>query len=82
MGWTRGDEYLTATCVKGDPAAQKALREQTRRHILCMDGWKDENEILAHYESLSPDEQGKDWKPFNSMLKLLKKFEGVRIYKL
>ena len=82
MGWTRGDEYLTAPCVKGDPDAQKALREQTRRHILCMDGWKNEKEILAHYESLSADEQGKDWKPFNSMLKLLKKFEGVRIYKL
>ncbi|MBR6499098.1 MAG: hypothetical protein IKT23_05360 [Clostridia bacterium] len=82
MGWTRGDEYLTEPCVKGDPDAQKALREQLRRHALCLDSWKNDEEIYAHYGELSPDVQGKDWKPFNSMLKLLKKFEGVRIYKL
>ena len=82
MGWTKGNEYLTAPCVKNDPAAQKALREQLRRHTLCLDSWKDDEEIYSHYNGLSPDEQDKDWKPFNSMLKLLKKFEGVRIYKL
>ncbi|MBR5258100.1 MAG: hypothetical protein IKV51_04065, partial [Clostridia bacterium] len=82
MGWTRGDEYLTEPCVKGDTDAQKALREQLRRHALCLDSWKNDEEIYAHYGELSPDVQGKDWKPFNSMLKLLKKFEGVRIYKL
>ena len=47
-----------------------------------MDSWEDENEIHIHYDQLSPEEQGKDWKPFNSMLKLLKKYDGVRIYKL
>ncbi len=82
MGWRQGDEYLTAPFVQGDPAAQKALREQLRRHALCLDSWKDDEEIFRHYDRLSPEVQGKDWKPFNSMIKLLKKFEGVRIYRL
>jgi hypothetical protein len=82
MGWRQGDEYLTAPFVQGDPAAQKALREQLRRHTLCLDSWKDDEEIFRHYDRLSPEVQGKDWKPFNSMIKLLKKFEGVRIYRL
>ena len=38
--------------------------------------------ILAHYYTLSANDQGKDWLPFNSMLKLLRKFDGLRIYKL
>ena len=28
------------------------------------------------------EEKGKDWEPFNSMLKLIKKFDGLRIYRL
>ena len=39
-------------------------------------------DIHEHYLGLSEEDQGKDWKPFNSMLKLLKKFDGIRIYKL
>ena len=39
-------------------------------------------DIRDHYFSLSEEDQDKDWKPFNSMLKLLKKFDGLRIYKL
>ena len=31
---------------------------------------------------LSPEDQGKDWLPFNSMLKLLRKYDGLRIYQL
>ena len=42
----------------------------------------DEETILKHYESLPPIEQEKDFLPFNSLLKLLKIFDGVRIYKL
>ena len=42
----------------------------------------DEETILKHYEGLPPIEQEKDFLPFNSLLKLLKIFDGVRIYKL
>ena len=39
-------------------------------------------EILAHYKTLTPEDQGKDWLPYNSMLKLLRRYEGLRIYHL
>ena len=79
MGWTHGTLYETAT---DDPETQKALRERLRCHKLCMDGDPDEADIRAHYLTLSPEEQDKDWKPFNSMLRLIKKFDGLRIYRL
>lgn len=82
MGWTHGTEYRTVP-VDGDEAqARAALREQMRRHALCMDGQPTAEQIVAHYRSLSPADQGKDWKPFNSMLKLIKKYDGLRIYRL
>ena len=82
MGWYYGDLYQTVPLEHEEAGQRKALREQLRQHVLCMDSWEDENEIHIHYDQLSPEEQGKDWKPFNSMLKLLKKYDGVRIYKL
>ena len=82
MGWTYGTDYLNIPLENEQPGLRKALREQTRQHMLCMDSWEDEEEIYRHYEKLSPEEQGKDWKPFFTLLKLLKKFDGVRIYKL
>jgi hypothetical protein len=39
-------------------------------------------EIHAHYEELPESEQGKDRKPMESMLKLIKKYDGLRIYRL
>ena len=80
MGWSRGELYLKAEVPEGTD--RKDLREQMRQHALCMDAWRNEEEIFRHYQALPPAEQGKDWKPFNSMLKLLKKYDGVRIYKL
>ncbi len=81
-GWTYGTNYLTAP-VEGDEAAERGnLREQLRQHALCMNGNPDDAAIRAHYLELSPADQGKDWKPFNSMLKLIKKFDGLRIYRL
>ena len=37
-------------------------------------------EMRAHYFSLPEAERDKDWRPFNSMLKLIRKFDGLRIY--
>ena len=47
-----------------------------------MEGELDEERIRAHYFSLPEEDQDKDWKPLNSMLTNLKKYDGLRIYKL
>ena len=47
-----------------------------------MNGDFGELEIAKHYLELSDEDQGKDWKPFNCMLKLIRKFDGLRIYRL
>ena len=80
MGWTAGSTYETVQVPEGTD--RNALREQMRQHKLCMNGDFGELEIARHYLSLSEEDQGKDWKPFNSMLKLIRKFDGLRIYKL
>ena len=85
MGWRSGDAYETLPLdvpESEEAAARKALREQLRRHKLVMDGNPTTSEVLEHYESLSDDDKGKDWKPFNKMLTLLKKYDGTRIYRL
>ena len=84
-GWLPGDEYETLPLPEdsGDEkAARRALREQLRRHKLTLDIDVSEEKILAHYEALTPEDQGKDWLPYNSMLKLLRKYDGLRIYQL
>ncbi len=80
MDWTAGNLYET---VAADGETNRfVLREQMRQHKLCMNGDFGELEIARHYLNLSEADQGKDWKPFNSMLKLIRKFDGLRIYKL
>ena len=76
MGWSYGTLYETVE----SPVASKDLREQMRCHKLTMDGDITSEDIYKHYLELSEEDQGKDWKPFNVMLKLLKKFDGLRIY--
>ena len=79
-GWLPGDEYETLPVTGEEAAARKALREQLRRHKLTLPDTATEEEIHAHYETLSPEDQGKDYLPYNSMLKLLRKYDGLRIY--
>ena len=85
MGWVYGTDYETVP-LSCDAAEEKqtrrALREQMRCHKLAMDGNVSREDIHEHYLSLPEADQDKDWKPFNSMLKLLKKFDGLRIYRL
>ena len=85
MGWVYGKDYETVPLFC-DPAEEKklraALREQMRCHKLAMDGTVSMEDIREHYLSLSIEDQDKDWRPFNSMLKLLKKYDGLRIYHL
>ncbi|MBO4290192.1 MAG: hypothetical protein J5865_08880, partial [Lachnospiraceae bacterium] len=82
MGWRYGDDYEHVKPPRGVKASDytRMLREHTRCHKLAMDGNPTEEEIFAHYESLDDSDKDKDWLPFNSMLKLVRKFDGLRIY--
>ena len=89
MAWQHGNLYETAPLTEemirtygGEGNARKALREQLRMHALAMDGDPSQVEIFAHYAMLPPEEREKDYEPFNSMLKLIKKYDGLRIYRL
>lgn len=77
MAWTYGDDY-----EKFSSDNSGMLRELFRQHKLAMDNNPSEKEIFKHYEDLPLKEKEKDYEPFNSMLKLIKKFDGLRIYKL
>ena len=84
-GWQQGDDYQhlpVRASLRERKKARAALREQLRMHELAMDGELTPEAVYAHYLALPEREQGKDWKPFNTMLALLKKFDGLRIYKL
>ena len=85
MGWRYGTAYETLTLdvpEEEEKNARAALREQLRCHKLTMDGSLTHDEIRAHYQRLDKADQDKDWKPFNNLLVLLKKFDGLRIYRL
>ena len=89
MGWVYGKDYENVPLPGGtDPSSPKgkelrgALREQMRCHKLAMDGVVSTEDIRDHYLALPERYRDLDWKPFNSMLKLLKKFDGLRIYSL
>ena len=83
MGWRNGDLYERVPAPPGadEKTFRAALREQTRCHRLVMDGELTKERIIAHYqEHLSEYEKQKNYQPFNRMLKLMRKFDGVRIY--
>lgn len=87
MGWSYGELYEKVDLPDElDKEAQrkrrKDYREQTRMHKLAMDGNPTDREIRIHYDRLSADDQDKDAEPFNCMLKLIKQYDGLRIYKL
>ena len=62
------------------PEKEGDLREQMRCHKLAMNGKLTSDAIYEHYLGLSEENKGKDWKPFNKMLELLKQYDGLRIY--
>lgn len=89
MGWTNGDFYEVVNlneeyikCYGDEESARDALREQLRMHKLAMDGDPTQEEIFNHYNQLDAKEKEKDFEPFNSMLKLIKLYDGLRIYEL
>ena len=85
MGWTAGNLYETLpvdVTETDEKTERRNLRERMRMHKLTLPPGADEEAILRHYETLPREVQELDSLPFNSMLKLLKKYDGVRIYKL
>ena len=85
MGWRYGTAYetLPLNAAPGEEAQQRAaLREQLRCHRLMLDGPLTREAVRAHYLRLSAKDKDKDWKPFNNLLVLLRKFDGLRIYRL
>ncbi len=89
MGWTAGTLHETSKLPEtfidiygSEIAARNALREQFRMNGFAMAGDPSEKEIKEHYKSLPEPEKAKDYEPFNSMLKLIKKFDGLRVYYL
>ena len=91
MGWSSGDDYeniaLNDAGTYGlspdltEKEIRLALREQMRRHKHTMDGNPTVEEIRQHYDQLEEADQGKDWKPMECMLSLLRKYDGLRIYR-
>ena len=83
MGWKSGDLYERVPVPQDadERSYRAALREQMRCHKLVVDGELTKERILSHYqEHLSEYEKQKNYQPFNNMLKLMRKFDGVRIY--
>lgn len=83
MGWKSGDlyEHVPVPPDADEKSYRAALREQMRCHKLVMDGELTKERIIAHYQKhLSEYEKQQNYQPFNNMLKLMRKFDGIRIY--
>ena len=83
MGWQSGDfyEHVPVPRDADEKSFRAALREQTRCHKLVMDGELTKERIIAHYQDYLPEyDKQKNYQPFNTMLKLMNKLDGVRIY--
>ena len=70
MGWCYGKEFITKAEELG--ISRKIIREQTRTH----------DDLGIEFEGLSKKEQDKDIDPMNDMMKLIEKYDGLRIYQL
>ena len=83
MGWSFDESYDNSELVvkMGMPSSEdkkaikkaiSKLRESTRTHKL----------MIPDYYDLDEDEQNKDTAPMNLMLKLIEKYDGLRIYRV
>ena len=84
MGW-KSDDFYEHVPVPREVCEEEyrlALREQTRCHAMAVDGELTEEKILRHYRDCLPEsEKEKDFQPFNCMLRLIRRFDGLRIYR-
>lgn len=70
MGWKYGTKFVEAAKSLG--IDKKIIREQTRTH----------NDLGVKFNQLSKTEQNKDTDPMNDMMKLIEKYDGLRVYKI
>lgn len=70
MGWQQGTAF--ANQPNGSLINKTTIREQTRTH----------NNLNVPYVELSEAEQMKDTAPMNDMMRLIEKFDGLRVYSL
>ena len=84
MGWKRDDLYEHVPLPDGadEYLYTRKLREQMRchKHLLSTEGLTSKD-IYRHYAGLKDRDKERDRKPFNSMLQLIKKYDGLRIYR-
>jgi hypothetical protein len=69
MGWVYGTKYQE---LANDRETSSALRERFRMNSL----------LGVDYDDLSEEEQDKDTKPMQVLIKLIRQFDGLRIYKI
>ena len=84
MGWSCNDfyEHVPVPQDIDEKEYRAALREQTRCHAMAMDGELTKENIRRHYRDFVPEsEKNKDFQPFNCMLRLIRRFDGLRIYR-
>ena len=84
MGWSCNDFYEHVPVPRDIPEKEyrAAIREQTRCHAMAMDGEVTKEMIFRHYrDCLQGSEKDKDSQPFNYMLRLIRRFDGLRIYR-
>lgn len=79
MGWAYGtayeeEEVIRKASIPGcdEKTVRGILREQMRMHKLLIDP----------FEELSKAEQDKDTEPMNCMLRLIREYDGLRIYRI
>ena len=70
MGWQYGTAFQERP--NGSDVHKKLIRDQTRTH----------NDPNVPYHELSGEEQMKETAPMNDMMRLIEKFDGLRIYSL
>ena len=84
MGWSCDDfyEHVPVPQDTSEKEYRAALREQTRCHAMAMDGELTKEKIFRHYrDALTEREKESDFQPFNCMLRLIRRFDGLRIYR-
>lgn len=84
MGWSCDDFYEHVPIPRNmrEKEYRAALREQTRCHAMAMDGELSEEKILRHCRDCLPEgEKDKEFQLLNCMLKLIRRFDGLRIYR-
>ena len=83
MGWKKSDFYrqIPVPCNADEKSYRIMLREQRRGQRMAMDGELTQERILMNYQGFM-SEYGReaDYQAFNSILKLMLQFDGLRIY--